>query len=635
MHSILGILHFDGEALDSAAWHSLVGASAPHKWAAPEPARIPEFREWKNRSVALGYRPSPSARSKHEDVLPWVHDPTGHVITAEARLDNRRELMSRLNIRKKGGEEPHDGELILRAYLEWGRGCLDRLQGDFAFALWDPRRRALLCARDRLGAGALTYVRQHNRFALASSSEWLIRLPGLTGRPELTSLAESIDWRFPALGTRTTCRQEVQSMVPGELLEIDSEGRLSTSIWWALELTEPESYATEREAAEHFREVFSVAVQRRLEPGVDAGLLLSGGLDSMAIGATSRSLRPAPEPLHSFSGVYDSPDECIESRSIMSLVASLQTVPHLIHVPSLAGEPGRDDLIEIAWGQPHPVDNSLLLPALCCLAARSAGMDVMLYGAAGDIVTSAPHMYVADHFRNGDWRLAVSESFGASRNHVYFRSRSASWLLARFMMSAFLPEWCKRPIRKAPFYPARDPAPPPLMSRSLYDAYQEIKSESGPSGSNGERLPPEGSNWNHQASGLSGFGRIGRRFGTQMRDPWADVDVVKFFVGLPLKYKIRDGWTKYLVRRAFRDRVDKDVIWRRDKNHLGWRFTRELMIATAPFVRDTINGGLSDVADYVNVDEVNKLMQHYDPHDDNGPCQVVFDLVTLILWLKG
>jgi asparagine synthase (glutamine-hydrolysing) len=135
-------------------------------------------------------------------------------------------------------------------------------------------------------------------------------------------------------------------------------------------------------------------------------------------------------------------------------------------------------------------------------------------------------------------------------------------------------------------------------------------------------------------SSLSGFGRIGRRFGIRIRDPWADVRVLKFFLALPLHHKVRHGWTKYPVRRAFRNDVKSQVLWRRDKEHVGQHFTRQLMEVSDNYVRETLNDGLHVIADYVDSDVVRKLMSQYHSARSADSIDLVRDLVTLILWLR-
>ena len=106
--------------------------------------------------------------------------------------------------------------------------------------------------------------------------------------------------------------------------------------------------------------------------------------------------------------------------------------------------------------------------------------------------------------------------------------------------------------------------------------------------------------------GLTGYEHMAGRYGVELRDPWADKRVVEFFLRLPLRYKVRDGWTKYLVRTAFGTELEAKVRQRLGKEHLGWHFASRLMTETAAFVianpGDTTWKGT--LGDYVDLDAV-------------------------------
>lgn len=632
MDSIFGMIRLDGQAIDPVELELLAG-DPTETWIAAEAQSEKQARIlWVTPNVALGYLPSQGAQHRVQGEQPWRHPETGHAITADVQLDNRRELCAALQLKSGKYDHMHDGQLILLAWLQWGEQCLERLQGDFTFALWDPSRQSLFCVRDRLGARVQGFVKHRDYFAFASDSEWLVRLPGMTGRPSPTGVAELIDSRFPMLGERSTWRDEVQTVLPGECLTVTRDGSMAFRTWWEVEPVEPERYANDVEVEQHFLEVFGAAVRCRMGEQNSAAVLLSGGIDSLAIACAARSFLPSTARLSSYSGVYDGSEKCVESESIFSLIDSLQANAQVIRSTSMFSSSGSDDLFQIAWSRPHPMESSLLVPALCCLSARRAEETAMLHGVSGDIVTGVPWLYMSEYFRSLQWRSAIRECISANENNVYLHGRGLGWIISRSLSSAFLPLSARRIMRRLWGADTRAAKPSPVMHQNLHQAYTRQKAQSAAESLTTKSFSVPG--MESLYSGLAGFGRIGRRFGISMRDPWADVQVLKFFLGLPLHHKVRQGWTKYPVRRAFRSAVNPKVLWRRDKEHVGWRFTQQLMEVSDDYVRDTLNDGLHVIADYVDIAAVRKLTGQYHPARSPEPIDLLHGLVTLISWLR-
>ena len=374
----------------------------------------------------------------------------------------------------------------------------------------------------------------------------------------------------------------------------------------------------------------------------DVAAMMSGGLDSAGIVATAHRLLPEipGKCLHTYSAVADDPDSCIESRCIESMARSLDVRPHFVSVPSFQGMVSVNDLVETAWSNAHPVDNSILLPALMCLAASRSGHRVLLNGASGDMAMHAPLYYPSVLLRRGEVWRAWRECQAASRNNVFLLGR---WPLSIFMRSALLagapPALLKR-VRQARYQKQSSPVENSLVNPEFAD---KIRLR--------EHLQEE-FNMNQQAlfsdarlaqiqkslclvrSGLSGYGRVAGRFGVEVRDPWSDPRVLDFFFRLPLGRKVRNGWTKYPVRTAFRHELAPAVRWRRDKAHLGWKFTNRLMAESHDMVSSIMAQDVGMIEEYVNVKAVRALHERYVEQGDDASRESVYELVTLIVWLK-
>lgn len=196
------------------------------------------------------------------------------------RLDNRAELASQ-------GLTGSDPEVILGAYERWGTGAVERIEGDFVFALWDPAARRLVCARDAAGVRTLYFRFDGRTFSFGS------QLRQLTPRGEsLPSLDEEFFAHFLLEGDphlTLTPFQGIEKLSAGYLLVVD-EGGVRRERWWRPERQEKIHYADDSEYAEHFLELFRSSVAARLEAEGPVWSELSGGLDSSSIVCMAREI---------------------------------------------------------------------------------------------------------------------------------------------------------------------------------------------------------------------------------------------------------------------------------------------------------------------------------------------------------
>lgn len=136
------------------------------------------------------------------------------------------------------------------------------------------------------------------------------------------------------------------------------------------------------------------------------------------------------------------------------------------------------------------------------------------------------------------------------------------------------------------------------------------------------------------ASGLAGFQRVASQYGVEMRDPWGDKRVLDFFLHLPLRHLVRNGWTKYLARSTFAQELGESVVWRSDKEHLGWFYVERLLVECDEFIEHSINDELTVIEDYVDIDKVMDIYSQYKSSNDWTKKRTIYDIMTLVCWLK-
>src|SRR6478736_924007 len=158
-------------------------------------------RQWSDGAMALGRRQFRTLPEDIHDRGPQ-HDASGRfTLVADVRLDNRDELAAALDLTASSAAGMCDAAILLATLMRWGQGALDRLAGDFAFALWDATEQTLLLARDPLGQRPLHYHRGDGFFAFASMPKGLHALPEIPYAPDEQAMAE-----FVALMPQTSGR---------------------------------------------------------------------------------------------------------------------------------------------------------------------------------------------------------------------------------------------------------------------------------------------------------------------------------------------------------------------------------------------------------------------------------------------
>ena len=633
MSAIAGILYFHGAPLEPGL---IVKLTTAMKRRGPDAQT-----HWMQSSLALGHcmlRTTPESLEEHQ---PHVSQDKNLVLVWDGRLDNREELRRDLIAAGAALRDNSDAEFARQAFAAWGEDCPRRLLGDFAFAVWDARRQRLFCALDHMGARPFYYALNKQFFAFASEEEALLELPGVSRQPNEAMILHMLVPAYQSADNQRFWLKDVWGLQPGQCMLVAADGTSRAETYWRLEPGDESMYASDQACEEAFLDVFGEAVRCRMRATGDVAAMMSGGMDSASIAAMVKRLLPdmPGKAFHTYSAISDQPASCVESRCIQSLTKDLGGNAHFVSVPSFTGMADVDDLLETAWARPHPCDNSIVLPAMMCQAASRQGHRVMLHGASGDLTMHVPARYVAYLMRAGQWGTAWQECRGASRNNTYLRGASSGWLFLQNAWTAWIPPAVKslvRQLRRG--NPLAGSVAKPGFAEKLHltDRLRAQEAEARhPFSANIQQSHSQLFNaaWG-PVLGLTGYERVAGRYGVELRDPWADKRVAEFFLRLPLKYKVRDGWNKYLARSAFAPDLEDSVRWRLGKEHLGWQFTARLMEETDAFIEPILEQGLEAARDYVDADTVRARLKKHKLVRDIGGQEFFFEILTLMLWIR-
>lgn len=533
---------------------------------------------WLGGPAALGHTLLATTPEALVERLPLTEPESGCTITADVRLDNREELLPALGLSDED-RTIGDGELILRAYLRWGQGCLDHFFGDFAFAIWDPRMQRLFCGRDQMGMRQLIYCHISGQlFAFATEPRALLMHPGVPHRINRGRVADYFVGYLEGIDFTSTFFEELHRLPPAHSLTLDSSG-LSIHRYWTLQPGPQLELESDEAYAQAFLEVFTKAVKCRLRSPDPPGSMLSGGMDSGSVVAVASRLlaEEGRGPLKTFSGVGPEPETCVETRSIHAALMMPGLDPQLVSYAELGDYVG--DLIRLIRECDEPFDGNWVLNRAVYLAAQRSGVKVMLDGGAGDV--SLGH---------GDWLARLLRAGKLAEFRRELKGETAFWGFSTARMgvayaaSAFAPEWMRsikqkvvrslrrfRLVHRSAMHP--DFAQKVDLAARL-NAFQQTYPK--------RRLSfpfarAHVITHTYLAVGRERCDRVASALAIEPRDPFIDLRVIDFCLALPGRQLVREGWPKWILRQAMAGLLPDAVRWRRGKEHLGATFRGSLM----------------------------------------------------------
>jgi asparagine synthase (glutamine-hydrolysing) len=508
--------------------------------------------------VALGHR-----RLSIVDLSPAGHQPLpsadGSVwVTFNGEIFNYVELRSELEARGHAFRTHSDTETIVRAYVDSGPACVERFNGDFAYALWDRTRQRLVLARDRMGVRPLYYTLSNGVLVFASEIKSLLHYPGVRAELDPLALDQCFTFWFP-LAPRTPYKR-ILELPPGHQL-IAERGGISVKPYWQLAFPPAaEAGADSRgedEVAEELEALMEDATRIRLRADVPVGAYLSGGFDSSAITALAR--RQSGANLRTFSVGFESA-EFDETRYQQAVVEALGT-EHSAFICTRA-EIGRS-FPEVVRHMERPVLRTAPAPLyMLARRVREQGFKVVVTGEGADEVFGGYDIFKEAKVRRFWARRPQSAWRAALLRRLYpylpgVQSQSLEYLRAFFRtglehpgdpLFSHLPRF-NLTRRIGRFYSAELRA-----SLAGYDAMEELRAG----------LPAEFGGWHplsqaqylESAYLLPGYilssqgDRVGMAHAVEGRFPFLDHRVVELAARIPPRMKLKGLREKHILRHA-------------------------------------------------------------------------------------
>jgi len=494
---------------------------------------------------------------------PMANEDESVWITYNGEVYNHRVLRDELEAAGHRYRSHADTEAIIHLYEEDGPACVERLEGMFAFAIWDARLRRLVLARDRLGVKPLYYARLDGGFVFGSEAKAVLEHPATPRDIDDDAFADYLTFGFSP--PPATLFRGVSKLGPGERMVVTADGAVTTEAWWdpmpPTEVAERASAMSEDEMVAEVRRLLLESIGKRMMSDVPFGVFLSGGLDSSTNVALMAELSEAPVRTYSTAprghARYD-------ERMYARIVADRFATEH--HEVLVDEEAMRDFLPEMLFHQDEPLSDWTAIPQhFVTRLARDTGTIVVQVGEGADELFHGYQGYV-DHRRFvvpiQRWvPRPVRRALGAAAVRATTRiGRGVRHGEALYDAGhSRIPYWggalcfrgpLKERVLAAPHRDALrtvegiwDEAGAAPGSADLFQSisYLELR----------QRLPE---------LLLQRLDRIAMASSVEGREPFLDHHLVEFVMALPPDMKYRDGRGKHVLRACMRGALPEEVL---------------------------------------------------------------------------
>ena len=541
---------------------------------------------------------------------------SGHWIVFNGEIYNFKEIRSELAQSGYHCTTQSDTEVILQSYFAWGSACVLKFVGMWAFAIFDEKTETLFCSRDRFGIKPFYYIADSGRFYFASEVKALRNTPIFTNELNMDQIKKFVQLSYTSF-LDDSMYKAVKLLEPATNL-VWRDGKIELFKYW--QLNQQKNSLEDSHAIESFRTLFTDALRLHVRSDVPVGATLSGGIDSSAIVSTVLSEQILGN-IDSFSVYYDGKDEIDERPFVNEVVSKYQQRirPNFISPKVLSV---RENLYEITHHNDFPLLGSSLISQYFIMEAIShSGIKVILSGQGADDYLGgymqSYYRFYADCIRS----LRFGTLFHETQKQRAFQNLSfgKGMSVALKSMASLLfseAELNKLEYKYADFNAFNNISVPklkmPQSQNKLDDMHLAMLVYSS--------LP-----------GLLHFeDRNSMAFSIESRVPFLDHRLVEFSFSLDNRFKIRDGYTKWILRESMRGILPDKIRTRKDK--VGFVTPGEIK-----WLR-------TDLSDLLNTDNwsipeldnkrVRTAVQDF-LKGDNRHAKILWRLANLNFWIKN
>lgn len=510
-----------------------------------------------DHNIGLGF-----VRLSILDLSPAGHQPMHsndgrYVIVYNGEVYNYIEIREEL-AHKYTFKTGTDTEIVLAAYQEWGRNCLDRFNGMFAFVIYDTETKEIFGARDRYGIKPLYYFIDSKQLIFASDIKSILPLVRTEANNEVIHdylLYNRTDH------TENTFFKNVRKIPHGNWFKIYRD-KIEIKKWYNLPERVKENDVI---SPENYRELFKDSLKLRLRADVPVGVSLSGGIDSSAI-VSSLIKDFGLTELNTFSAVYGSDEPTDESKFIFEFSNMVKNM-HYTNPTAKTFFNDFENFIE-AHNEPTPDIGPYAQYKVMELASNH--VTVTLDGQGADEILAGYHYFFGSYYREllGDYKLGKF----ISENIQYYKKHNSA-IAIKYLIYYLLPPSAQKRINSKTF---------PSINKSFLEARNENHEISNflynPKSLNESLLQ----HFEYKLEHLLHWEDLNSmNFSIESRVPFLDYRLVEATLSTPPSSKIKNGETKFILREALKDILPEKIAQRKDKK--GFSNPRDKWFRTTQF----------------------------------------------------
>jgi len=518
---------------------------------------------WRSGRVALGHNRL-SIIDLDSGAQP-MRSPAGHVITYNGEIYNYVELRHELGAERF--KTTSDTEVILLAYEKWGERCVEKLRGMFAFALWDAKRAQLFVARDRFGMKPFYYTTVGRRFYFASEIKALV--PFLPRRGvDRDGLHDYFCFQF-CLGSKTMF-EGVRQLEAAHAGYVDERGQLAARRYWEvhydLDWSHDENYFVEA-----VRERLFDSVKVHMRADVEVGAYVSGGIDSSLVAATARGTR-ASDRFQVFTGKFSEFGATFDESSYVRALAGERDMK--LHEIDITEDDFARHMSDVIWHLDQPVAGPGSFPQYMVSKLVKNHVKVVLGGQGGDEIFGGYARYLLAY-----WEQCIKGALDGTMNSGNFVVTYESIIPNLVTLRSYKPliqEFWSQGI-----FEDRDRRYFRLINRSNnfgdvvnWDvfkgafSFEEFKQIYWGANVGKESYFDSMTHFDFKTllpALLQVEDRMSMAHGIESRVPLLDHPLVELAATIPANIKFQNGELKRLLKIAFRDKLPKAILERKDK----------------------------------------------------------------------
>ena len=574
-------------------------------------------------------------------------------IAGDLRLDARDELIRRLELDDEA-RLWNDGRLALEAYARWGENAPRELKGDFAFAIWDEKKKTLFCARDRFGVRPFYFAFVPGKvFAFANEIKALWPALPFEARPDEEHIGDYLAGEFASFSR--TFYQNVERLPPAHTLSLDLHNpeTATQKRYFALDEEREVVLESDDDYSAQLKAKFERAVWERTRSTGRLAVFLSGGLDSSSVtGVALRQTARDKHPLLALSMVFARFKECDERPWIeQNLFMAGETLQREWVWGDDIG--ALNNIERVVWHLDGPPPG----PNTCSTwtqypPLQKAGVRVVLDGHGGDEVVFLGYERIGE--------LVAARRFGEARRELLLLRRhgitnaSATPLLwahlgQKARGTRFIGRFVRALSNRTQGRAARKRAPATSEAEDGAAIVRELvrpeKRDLLPRPS----LPKEGAGVRQhharaltsalQSVALEAMDSLAGAHALEVRAPFWDEGLVELCLSFPSDQKMRNGWNRWVMRRAMNGLIPAKVQWRRAKTN----FAPQMIFGLRSVERARIEAQLENpgiLGEWIDVPRARTLWNELQslPLDSVRAAQIAFALwrvFALGAWLRG